>query len=176
MRSTILGGKIAGEWKADFTARPPIYKGSGGIEDASLDQISGLMHDAWVEGAGSAHYEFRTEGWNLQDLVGNADLTANFDLQNARFPHVVLTTKGGPLRVKAFSGNLMLKDGEFSFQDAKLNSADVIYTVSGTASLTGALKLKMASEGTAGYDLSGTLTRTRVSQLAATSARASLKP
>jgi AsmA family/AsmA-like C-terminal region len=176
VRSTILGGNLTGEWKADFTARPPVYGGRGRIEHVSLDQISALMHDTWVEGAGSAQYEFRTDGWNLQDLLDNADLTANFDLQDARFPHVVLTAKGGPLRVKAFSGNVTLKDGKFSFQDAKLTSADAIYTVSGTASLTGALKLKMASEGTPGYDLSGTLTRTRVSPFAATSARASLRP
>jgi hypothetical protein len=48
--------------------------------------------------------------------------------------------------------------------------------LSGTASLDGSLNLKMASEGTAGYDLSGTLMRTRVSQTTPVSTRASLKP
>ena len=89
---------------------------------------------------------------------------------------MVLTNKVGPLRVTAFNGNLTLQDGKFSFENAKLDSRDGIYTVSGTASLAGALKLKMVSEGTSGYDVSGTLTRTRVSQIATTSARASLKP
>jgi len=134
------------------------------------------MHDSWVEGTGSARYEFKGEGWSLKELLANADLTANFAVENARFPHVVLSSKGGPLRATAFGGKLVLQDGNFSFQDAKLDSTNGIYTVSGTASLGGMLKLKMVSEGTSGYDLSGTLTRTRVSQLATTSARASLKP
>jgi hypothetical protein len=175
-RSAALGGKIAGEWRADFLARPPIYRGSGNIEDISLNQVADLMQDGWVEGAGSADFEFKSVGWALQDVVANADLSTTFAIEGARFPHVVLTTKAGPLRVKTFSGKLALQDGKFSLQDAKLDSADGIYTVSGTASLAGVLKLKMASEGPTGYDLSGTLTRTRVSQFATTSARAYLKP
>src|SRR5438477_161918 len=139
-------------------------------------QLSRVMHDPWVEGTGSARYEFQGAGWNLKELFANSDLSANFSIENARFPHVVLTNKVGPLRVTAFNGNLTLQDGKFSFENAKLDSRDGIYTVSGTASLAGALKLKMVSEGTSGYDVSGTLTRTRVSQIATTSARASLKP
>jgi len=175
-RAAILGGKMGGEWRADFLARPPIYRGSGNIGDITLGQISDLMQDGWVEGTGSAHYEFKSAGWGLQDVIADADVSAIFAIQAARFPHVVLTSKAGPLRVKAFSGKLILQDGKFSLQDAKLDSADGIYTVSGTASLTGALSLKMASEGPTGYDLSGTVSRTRVSQFATTSARASLKP
>jgi AsmA protein len=174
-RSAVLGGKVAGGLTADFLARPPVYQGSGTAESISLNQIAGLMQDGWVEGAGSAHYEFKSAGWGLQDLVGNAELSASFIVQDAHFPHIVLA-KTGPLQVKTFIGKLILQDGEFSFQDAKLDSTDGIYTVSGTASLVGALKLKMASEGPTGYDLSGTLTRTRVSQFATTSARAFLKP
>jgi len=97
-------------------------------------------------------------------------------LKDARFPRVVLTSKVGPLRAKSFEGELSLKEGDFSFEDAKLTAPDGIYVVSGTASLNGALKLRMVSEGLSGYDVSGTLTQTRVSQLVTTSARASLKP
>jgi len=175
LRSTALGGAVAGEFKADFLAKPPMYRGSGDLEDISLDRISALMHDGWAEGTGSAHYEFRGAGWSLQELFASIDLTSSFAIEDARFPHVVLTSQGGPLQVKAFSGKLALRDGTFSFQDAKLDGPEGIYTVSGTASLAGALKLKMVSEGTSGYDLSGTLTRTRVSQLA-TATRASLQP
>jgi AsmA family/AsmA-like C-terminal region len=175
-RSTVLSGKIAGEWRADFLTRPPIYRGSGNMEEISLGQISDLMQDGWVEGTGTAHYEFKTAGWGLQDIIANADLSATFAIEGASFPHVILTSKAGPLRVKTLSGKLILQDGKFSLQDAKLDSTDSVYTVSGTASLAGALSLKMASEGPTGYDLSGTLTRTRVSQFSTTSARASLKP
>jgi uncharacterized protein involved in outer membrane biogenesis len=175
MRATVLGGRVAGEWRADFLARPPIYRGHGNIEDISLGEISDLMHDGWIEGTGSTDYEFKSAGRGLQDLIANADLNADFTLENAHFPHVVLTSKGAPLHAKTFSGKLALQDGTFSFQDAKLESPEGIYTVSGTASMSGALKLKMTNEGTSGYDLSGTLMQTRVSQMAA-STRASLQP
>ena len=172
----VVGGKINGDWKADFFAKPPVYVGNGNIEGIALDQLSDLMRNNWIEGAGSARYEFKTQGWGLQDVIANAGLSATFAVKDGRFPRVVLTTQGGPLRVKSFEGELSLKDGDISFEDAKLSAQDGIYIVSGTASVSGALNLKMVNEGAPGYDISGTLTRTRVSQLATTSARASLKP
>jgi hypothetical protein len=176
LRSAVLGGKVAGELKADFLARPPTYRGSGTFEDVSLGQVSDSMHDTWVDGTGSANCEFKSAGWSLADLMGAAELNLDFAIADASFPHVVLTSKAGPLRVNTFSGRLSLQDSKFSFQGAKLEAATGIYNVSGTASLTGALNLKMVSEGATGYNLSGTLTKTRVSQVAATSARASLRP
>ena len=175
-RCAVVGGKINGDWKADFSSKPPVYAGSGNIDGVVLDQLSDLMRTNWIEGAGSARYEFKSEGWGLQDVIANAGLSASFAVKDGGFPRVVLTDKAGPLRVKSFEGELSLKDGDFSFEDAKLTAQDGIYTVSGTASVSGALNLKMVNEGAPGYDISGTLTRTRVSQLAATSARASLKP
>jgi uncharacterized protein involved in outer membrane biogenesis len=171
-----VGGKISGDWKADFSSKPPVYTGNGNVEDIVLDQLSDLMRNGWIEGVGSARYEFKTQGWGLQEVISNAGLNATFALKDGRFPRVVLTSKAGPLRVKSFDGELSLKDGDFSLDDAKLIEPDGIYRVSGTASLSGELKLKMVNEGAFGYDISGTLTRTLVSQLATTSARASLKP
>ncbi len=175
-RCAVVGGWVSGDWTADFSSKPPQYAGNGDIEGVALEQLSDLMRNNWIEGAGSARYEFKSEGWGLQDVIANAGLSATFALKDAGFPRVVLTSKGGPLRVKSFEGELSLKDGDFSFDDAKLTAPDGIYTVSGTASVSGALNLKMVNEGAPGYDISGTLTRTRVSQFAATSARASLKP
>lgn len=175
-RCSALGGRITGEWKADFTAKPPVYAGNGSIEGVALDQISDLMRNNWIEGTGSAGYEFKTQGWSLQDLIASLDLDASFAVRDGRFPRIALTSKSGALRVKSFEGKMAFKNGDFSFEDAKLSAPEGIYTVSGTASLGGVLKLKMMNEGASGYDVSGTLTQTRISQLATTSARASLKP
>lgn len=175
-RGEVLGGKIAGEWKADFMARPPIYKGSGRVDGVSLDRIADLMHDGWIDGTGSAGYQFKTVGWGLQDVIQAADLVANFTVKDSDFPHVVLSSKVGPLQSSLLAGTILLKDGNFSFQDTKLESASGIYKLSGTASLTGALNLKMISETAAGYDVSGTLAKTRVSQLPSTATQAALKP
>jgi hypothetical protein len=175
-RCAVVGGKISGDWKADFSSKPPQYAGSGNIEGVALEQLSDLMRNNWIEGAGSARYEFKSAGWGLQDVIADAGLSATFALKDGGFPRVVLNSKAGPLRVRSFEGGLSLKDGDFSFEDAKLTAQDGIYTISGTASVRGVLNLKMVNEGAPGYDISGTLTRTRVSQLATTSARASLKP
>src|SRR5262249_30806483 len=155
---------------------PPVYLGSGDIEGVVLDQVSELMRNSWIEGAGSGRYEFKTQGWGLQDVIAEADLNATFALKDGRFPRVVLTSKSGSLRMQSCEGKLRLKEGYCSLEDAKLTATDVIYKVSGPASPSGALKLKMVNEGALQHEVSGTLTQTRVSQLATTSAPASLKP
>ena len=176
LHGAVLGGKVNGDWKVDFTSKPPVYVVSGSADGLALDQISDLMRKDWIEGVGSARYEVKSQGWGLQDVITNASLNATFAVKDGRFPTVSLSSKTGPLRVKSFEGELRFKDGDFSLQESKLTAPDGIYTVSGTASLSGTLKLEMVGEGAAGYEVSGSLTRTRVSQLATTSARASLKP
>jgi len=67
-----------------------------------------------------------------------------------------------------------LEAGRFSFQDAQLEIPGGVYKVSGTALLDGRLDLKLAGEAPGGFNLTGTLVKTRVSPIA--TARASLKP
>ncbi len=173
-RGQVLDGTVTGNWEADFASKPAKYTGSGNIEQVSLADVAELMHDGWIHGSGDAKYEFKASGKNLEDLLSSADLTANFRLSGGSFPHVALTRESGPLRVEDFSGDLHLKNSLFSFQEAKLNSGSEVYTVSGTASLTGALNMRAVTENTGGFALSGTFLRTRVSAIP--SAEASLKP
>ena len=133
-----------------------------------------LTHDGWVEGSGRAYYHFKTSGTNWQDLLGSADLTAQFNVTGGTFPHVVLTRESGPLRAEDFSGALHLSDRTISFHDAKLTTANEVYTVSGTASLSGALNFKAVTDAAGGYVISGTFAKTRVSAIP--NAEASLKP
>jgi hypothetical protein len=67
-----------------------------------------------------------------------------------------------------------MHERELLFDDAKLDTAHGVYILSGTASLTGDLNLKMAVEGTSGFLVSGTVVETRVSANPTTAA--SLKP
>lgn len=176
MRGDLLGGRALGDWNADFSARPPAYTGSGSFEGTSLAEVAELMHDGWIDGSGSATYRFQGSGWSFQDLLDSAELGANFTIKDGVFPHVVLTANSSPLHARTFSGRIALRDGSFSLEDAKLESATGVYNVSGTASLTGALKLKMAGENLSSYTLSGTLLSTRVSTVASASTQAELKP
>ena len=88
----------------------------------------------------------------------------------------MLTGKSGPLHASSFSGKILLRDGKFSFEDAKLDTAAGVYKVSGSAFLTGALNLKMVGESTIGYGLAGTLVKTRVTPIPAPATQAALKP
>jgi hypothetical protein len=170
----VLEGAFSGNWEADFNAKPPEYKGTGNLDGISLGDVSELMHDGWIDGTGETQYEFTAAGSNLRDLLDSADLSARFSISDGIFPHVVLTSESGPLRAHSFSGGVRVHEGELLFQDAKLDTAHGVYIVSGTASLAGELNLKMATEGTPGFMVSGTVIETRVSTNPTTAA--SLKP
>jgi AsmA family/AsmA-like C-terminal region len=174
LNGKIFGGMVAGDWEANFNARPPKYAGKGELAGVSLDHVAELMHDGWVAGSGDAKYEFTASGWSVRDLLSAAELNAEFFISDGIFPHVVLTSGSGPLGGKTFSGNIGLHEGEIAISDAKLVSANSVYTISGTASLAGELNLKITAEGIPGFVISGTVLETRVTANPTTAA--SLKP
>jgi len=170
----MLEGTVSGDWEANFNASPPRYRGSGALDGISLGEVSELTHDGWIDGTGEAQYEFTAEGNNLRDLLDSADLSADFSVSDSIFAHVTLTSQSGPLRARTFSGSVRMHEGELLFHDAKLDTAHGVYILSGTASRTGDLNLKLATEGTSGFVVSGTVVETRVSANPTTAA--SLKP
>jgi hypothetical protein len=174
LQGELLGGKATGEVKADFARRPPVYSGSGDLKDVSLAPVAELMHDLWIDGTGNAHLELTTAGQTVEDLLHSASLRADFLVSKAVFPHVVLTAESGPLHATRFSGMLRLDAGQFSFEDAQLEVPTSVYKVSGTALLDGRLDLKLAGETPGGFNVTGTLLKTRVSPIP--TAQASLKP
>lgn len=176
IRGEILSGTVSGTLKADFSVRPPAYSGTGSLERVSLTSVAGLMRDGWVEGTASANYKFKTSGWKLKELLGSAELSSTFKIEDGVFPHVILPEAGEPLRASLFSGSLVLNNGDISFEDAKLQSDSGVYSIGGTASLTGALNLRMTAESSSGYSLSGTLAETRVSPITTPPTQAELKP
>ena len=176
LKGQTLGSKATGEWQADFSVRPPAYSGSGSFDGVSLAEVADLMRNDWIEGSGAAKYEFKASGWGLQDLLDSANLTGNFAVRDGSFPHIALTAQSSVLHASNFSGKILLRAGQFSFPDAKLEGPSGVYKVSGTVSLTGGLNLKMTGEGAPGFALSGTLLKTRVSAIPITAAQASLKP
>jgi autotransporter translocation and assembly factor TamB len=109
-------------------------------------------------------------------LFKQAELDANFSIKDSEFPHVVLSENAEPLHSSAFSGQLTLRDGIFSLDNAELVSESGVFNVSGTASLAGDLDFKMTGENTTGYNVSGTLDQPRVSPITNPPTQAALKP
>lgn len=170
----ILGGTASGDWKANFSRRIPAVSGSGSLEDVALDQVAQLMHDGWVHGTGTAKYTLSVSGRSWPDLLNSAEMKAEFSISDTTFPHLVLVGASQPLRTSAFAGEITFHDGEFSFRDAKLKAASGVYKVIGTAGWDGTLALKFANEAGIGFNVTGTLTKTRVSPTP--TAQAALKP
>jgi AsmA family/AsmA-like C-terminal region len=176
IHGSVLGGRTSGMLIADFSARPPAYSGAGTFDVVSLETISTLMHADWAEGSGSATYEFKTAGWNVPELLDSADLNSTFRIKDGVFPHVVLSEGADPLHADSLSGQLAIHQGTISFGKTELTSQDGVFMISGTASLAGALKLRLTSENSGGYNVSGTLQQTRVSPIPTPPTQAELKP
>ena len=176
VHGSLLGGQTVVNLKADFSVRPPMYSGTGNFDGVSLSSIAELMRTGWIDGEGSANYRFTTAGWNLQDLLKQAELDATFSIRDSDFPHVILSENAGPLHSSVFSGQLVFRDGAFSLDDTELVSDSGVFNVSGTASLAGDLNLKMTGDNSGGYNVSGTLDRTRVSPITNPPTQAALKP
>jgi hypothetical protein len=153
-----------------------MYSVTGNFDGVSLSSISALMSTGWIDGEGSANYRFKTSGWNLQDLVKQAEVDAKFSINDGEFPHVLLSENAEPLHSSIFSGQLVFRDGTFSLDDTELVSDSGVFNVSGTASLAGDLNLKMTNENSGGYNVSGTLDQTRVSPITSPPTQAALKP
>ena len=176
IHANVMAGQSAGTLKADFSVQPPSYSGTGTLDGISLATAAELMQNPWVEGEGSATYNFKASGWSIRDLLQAAELHATFTIEDGVFPHVVLVDGSEPLHANSFSGAIVLKDSSLSFQDAKLDSGSGVFTVSGSASLAGTMNVKLTGESSTGYNLSGTLAETRVSAITSPSTRAALKP
>ena len=176
LRGDVLGGRHSGEWKADFTARPPVYSGSGTLERVALGQLAEAMHDGWVTGTAKATYRATTSGLSAVELFSSANATLQVEARDGLLPHIALASGTGPLRMRRLVGRLLLRDGKFEIVDGKLETAGGIYQLSGTASLGRTLDVKLVRDGTHGFNITGTLTEPHVAPATTPETRAALKP
>jgi hypothetical protein len=178
LRGEVLGGRHLGEWKADFTIKPPVYSGSGTLERVALGQLAEAMHDGWVSGTAKAAYQATTSGLGAAELFSSANATLQVEARDGLLPHIALASGTGPLRMRRLVGRLLLRDGNFEIQQGKLETAGGIYQLSGTASLERILDLHLVRDGTHGFNITGTLTEPHVEPVTAITpeTRAALKP
>jgi len=177
LHGDLLGGRHTGEWKADFMVNPPMYSGGGTLENVALGQLAEAMHDGWITGSANVAYRASTLGWNLAQLLSNADASLQVEARDGLLPHLTLSGDSGPLRVNRFVGRLLLRDGKFEIEQGKLQTPSSIYQLSGTASLNRVLDIKLAREGTrGGFNISGTLTQPHVVMNTSAETQAALKP
>lgn len=156
-RASIWGGQHEGEWQLDFSGHQPVYSGVGTLQHAALAQLAQAMGDDWASGNLSLRYRLRAAGWNQNELQSSLFSDTGFDLQNGVLRHLSLTAGAKPLRMRHFSGQLLLKNGEFRLDAGKLQTSDGIYQVSGTALLDSKLNIKLVRDPAHSFAVTGTL-------------------
>ncbi len=176
LRGTVLGGTHSGDWKLDFTVRPPAYSGAGSFQHVVLAQLASVTHDNWISGTATAIYHATTSGWNADELFSSATGILQIEAHDGFMPHIVSTSFTGPLQIRRFEGNLVLGHKEFDFGQAKLETNGGTYQVSGTASLDRALNLKLVRSGSRGFNITGTVSTPVVSVTHYPETQAALKP
>ena len=176
MRAEMLGGRHTGEWQADFTSKPPQYSGSGSLDRVSLRQLATAMHDGWVTGSANATYQASASGLEATDLYSSAAGTLQVEAWEGVLPHVALPDSDSALQVRHFTAAMTMQDDSFAIKNGELDSPDGTYQLSGTASFSRALNLKLTREGTPGFAITGTLSEPHISQVSPAETQAALKP
>jgi hypothetical protein len=173
LRADVFGGKQRGEWRADFTARPPVYSGSGTIDSATLNQLAEAMRENWITGTVSAKYQIAFAGFSAAQLMDSAKGDLHFNMRDGLFPHVLVAS--APLQVRRFTGTLAIRKGEMELEGAALDSPGTSYAVTGRVSSNKKLDLKLVPEGSPGLTVTGTLSDPRVAPIHRAETQTALK-
>jgi AsmA family len=176
LKADLLGGRHTGEWRADFTMKPPQYNGDGTLQQIDLAQLAQSMNSDWIIGTATATYRASTVGLAPPDLFSSATANLEIDAVSADLPHFVLASAAAPLQIRHLTAHLLLHDGELDVRAGQLETPNDTFHLSGTASLNQVLSLKLLRDDLSGFSISGTLTEPHVSQLASSETRAALKP
>jgi len=176
VRAEVLSGRHKGEWRADFTAKPPQYSGRGTLAHASLNQLASAMHSNWITGSANTSYRVGMAGVTGSELLSSATATLQIDARDGELPHLALGEGAGPLQMRHLAVQLVLQDGKFEVENGTLEAAAARYELSGTSSADHSLHLKLTREGAPGFNITGTLTDLHVSEITTPDTRAALKP
>jgi hypothetical protein len=176
LMADLAGGKHKGDWQVDFSSKPAVCNGNGNLTGIALDNFANAMNDNWI--AGTANASYKLTATCPADFWKSAEATLRVSMKDGAFPHVLMGDDAQPLRVSRLDGQAALHAGTIEIKDAKLDSPEGQYQLSGTASLTRDVDFRlkgMPDAPTSGYAITGTLAEPRVSPLRGTE-QARLKP
>jgi hypothetical protein len=177
LRAEVLGGKHEGDWKADFTARPPQYSGHGTLDRVSLTLLAATMRNDWITGSARASYRVAAFGFSPGEITASAKGTLQVDAWDGTLPHLVLPEDSVPVQVRRLVLHLSLQDSKLEIQEGNLQTTGGRYQLSGEASLNQGLNVKLSQGSSPGLKVTGTLAHPHVEPATPVETRAaSLKP
>ena len=148
LRAQLLQGTHQGNWTIDASNRDiptseattPAsnasvrYNGQGTLRDISLTQVATLMNDGWVTGTADGTFNLDASVESFRDLLSRSDGKVQFVMRNGSLPNIAIPGSSGPRTVRSFTGEVHLKKGVWQLANARLESRDGAYNVSGTVS------------------------------------------
>ena len=181
LRGELFGGMHRGEWQGDFSVRPPVYKGNGTLTGVFLRQLANLMHDEWIAGTAGGTYQITASGATAAAFWNSAEGTLQFDVRDGMLPRLTLESDGDPLKIDTLQGHAHLQAGKIEIKDGVLNSTGGRFQLTGTASFSEELNLKLEGKPNADgvarkYAVRGTVADPRVTLGASPETQARLKP
>jgi hypothetical protein len=148
LRAQLMQGTHQGNWTIDASNRdlptseaktralnPSVrYHGQGTLRDISLTQVATLMNDGWITGTADGTFNLDASGESFRDLLSRADGKVQFAMRNGSLPNIEIPGSSAPRTVRSFTGELLLKKGAWQLANARLESRDGAYNVSGNLS------------------------------------------
>ena len=180
LRAQLLQGTHQGTWMID--ASKPVqesstqnvsasdlkqtsvrYHGEGTLKDISLAQLSKVMGDDWITGTAEGSFDLAGGAESFQELVEHSDGNLDFVMRNGGLPHVEIPGSISALPVHRFAGNLKLTKGVWALSEARLESRDGFYLVSGTASASNGFDFVLKRGDEQSWTVTGPLAKPQVS-------------
>jgi AsmA protein len=159
LHGRILQGFHQGNWVIDLNRSKAAsgirFRGTGTLQNVSLEQLSTIMNDAWIAGSASGTYEIK--GTDLRNLMAGYEGKLQFVMRNGSFPHIEIAGAPAALPVQRFSGELAFADGACKLTGGLLESEDNTYKVSGTATSRSNLDFTLTGANDRSWIITGSL-------------------
>jgi hypothetical protein len=173
LQADLWDGKHKGDWTVDFTAKPPVFSGTGTVQHVALNDLAQMMNDPWITGFAEGRYHATMSGLSAAELWSSARGNLQVTAENGELPHITLRGVE-PLPVRRLSTDVQFEDGNFKLQNGQLETAGETYQFHGSATAERVLNLTLVRNGTPAFTVSGTLAKPHVE--AASETQAALKP
>jgi AsmA protein len=177
LRAQVLQGTHQGNWTIDVSSQDASshdasdhdastqtlrYRGTGTLQNISLEQVGSVMNDAWIAGTADGKFDVEGSGDSFRDLLARSDGKLKFVMRNGSLLHIEIPGSPVPLPVHRFAGELRLKKGVWELPAGKLESRDGIYQVSGSSSPSNGLDFVLTRGDEQSWTLTGTLAEPHV--------------
>ena len=164
LHGQVMQGAHQGNWTIDTTVQPPLWHGTGALQNISLATLTPLMNDPWISGSADGSFDLETSGEGFADMLSHADGRLQFVMRNGRFNHVQMSSAESALPVHRFAGDLRVKKGVWELSGGRLESRDGMYRVTGTASPAEGLNFNFTRDDEQSWNLTGTLAKPHVAR------------